>query len=195
MIELINNAIEWCLTNANKIHMIASLIGALISLAVVIIVFIHKKLVKQLNASVDKLTLMVEDYKQLMGKLESMETTIKNYDATAKESVEEMFNVEEVDLQMLKKLNSVLDVLGLAYSTITNDDIRLGITNIINYAKYLDPSNDLLKKRELSRAETKQVKEAITKLAQAAESKANEVQSNETEVKTVKEKSTDVRRW
>lgn len=153
MIELLQNVGTWFVENMEMIKSIASLVAAFIMLAVLVIVLVHKKMISNVNHIVTELSKIVDDYKGVMTELDAMKSIIEKYDVTTNKSIEQMLNVENVDVQMLKKLNSVLDILALAYSTIKNDDIRLGIASIANTAKYIDPHNESMKRMESKKKE------------------------------------------
>lgn len=140
MIELFNNLGTWITQNLEYIKTTLMLLVFIMATMILIVVFIHKKLASKVEASVDKLKSIVDDYKRIMDELRTMEEIIKTYDVTTNKSVDKMVDVENIDAQLLKKLNYVIDILGLAYSTIKNDDIRLGITSIVNNAKYIEPA-------------------------------------------------------
>lgn len=192
MIELFNNIITWFVTNAQMIKTIAAVICAILLVIVLIIVLVHKKLISTVNTTVDELSKIVDDYKSVMTELEHMKQTIEQYDVTTNKSVDKMITVENVDTQLLKKINSVLDILALAYSTIKNDEIRLGITNIVNYAKYLDPTNELIKTAEINAKQTQKVLEQeASKVIAKIESKQVEKLDKPKKVET---KETVIRR-
>ena len=98
-----------------------------------------------------------------------------------------MLDVENVDTQIVKKLNYVIDILGLAYSTIKNDDIRLGITSIVNNAKYIEPARKTAEHRRNRDYQKPVVVEQPPKVEQVVEQKPAEVTPIQTdEVKTEK---------
>lgn len=148
MIELFKNIGTWFVTNLEMIKTISSIIAVLIMLIVLVTVLVHKKMIAHVNSIVEGLSKIVEDYKSIMTELSSMKSTIEAYDVTTNKTIDEMSTVTNLDTQMLKKINSVLDILALAYSTIKNDEIRLGISSIVNYAKYLDPNRELITETE-----------------------------------------------
>ena len=148
MIELIENIKTWFSANGSDIRTVLEICLVLIVSIVFVLTVKHKKTVAKIKSIVDNLTEIVDDYKTIMTNLSAMKDTIEKYDVTTNKTISKMTNVEDVDTQLLKKLNAVLDILALAYSTIKNDEVRLGIANTVNYAKYLDPTNELIKKRE-----------------------------------------------
>ena len=89
-------------------------------------------------------------------------------------------------------MNYVIDILGLAYSTIKNDDIRLGITSIVNNAKYIEPARKTAEHRRNRDYQKPTVVEQAPKVEQVVEQKPVAVTPVETtpvkidEVKTEK---------
>lgn len=173
MIELFNNLGTWFTQNLEYIKTILMALVFIMATMILIVVFIHKKLASKVEVSVDKLKSIVDDYKHVIDELRTMEEIIKTYDITTNKSVDKMLDVENIDAQLLKKLNYVIDILGLAYSTIKNDDIRLGITSIVNNAKYIEPARKTAEHRRAREQKINIVQPA--KVETIVEQKPNEV--------------------
>lgn len=144
----------WTFVSINR-DQIDLIIGAAIFLFVIISQIFtakNKKAVSDVKTAITDLSKIVDDYKDIRDELEKMKAVLSEYEVTTNKSVDKMINVQDVDTQLLKKINTVLDIMGLAYSTVKNDEIRVGIANLINYAKYLDPTNKLIQERETERA-------------------------------------------
>ena len=192
MIELFNNLGTWITQNLEYIKTVLMALVFIMSTMILIVVFVHKKLAAKVEVSVDKLKSIVDDYKHVIDELRTMEEIIKTYDITTNKSVNKMLDVENVDTQIVKKLNYVIDILGLAYSTIKNDDIRLGITSIVNNAKYIEPARKTAEHRRNRDYQKPTVVEQAPKVEQVVEQKPVAVTPVETtpvkidEVKTEK---------
>jgi hypothetical protein len=146
-----NQIWTWVSINRDEVDLV---IGAAIFVFVLvsqIFTIKNKKAVTEVKDVVAKLGEIVDDYADIRSELNKMKEVLDNYDVTTNKSVDKMINVQDIDTQLLKKLNTVLDIMGLAYSTVKNDEIRVGIANLINYAKYLDPTNKLIQERENER--------------------------------------------
>lgn len=162
MIELFTNIGTWFIENLELIRTVGSLVLSVLCIVTLIIMIAYKQVVTKIGVTVKDLQKIVDDYKDIGEELKVLDTIVKQYDGTTKESIDKMGDVEFIDGQVLEKLNHVIDILGLAYSTIKNDDIRLGITSIVNNAKYIDPLNTL---KEI-RAKGEEVKKELEAIKQ-----------------------------
>lgn len=183
MIELVQNLGTWFVNNLEIIKTVAMIVSVLLTITSMIVILIYKKLVNKIDISVQDLSHIVDNYSQLMESVKQLHTIVGEYDSTTHESIDKMLNVENIDAQMLKKMNSILDILALAYSTIKNDEIRLGIASIVNYAKYLDPNNELLAAQEKAKSAVKSIKQTVNDLKSAVNEKKTPEVKTETELK------------
>ena len=151
MSNLIHQLWNWISTNRDIIDLV---VGAVILIVIIVFEIFsikNKTTIAKMQGTIEKLSDAIKEYDALIIKLDEMGVTLSNYEGTTNKSINKMINVQDVDTQLLKKINTILDIMGLAYSTVKNDEVRLGIANMINYAKYLDPTNKLIEEREKER--------------------------------------------
>lgn len=151
MSNLIHQLWNWINGNRDIIDLV---VGAVILIVIIVFEIFsikNKTTIAKMQGTIEKLSDAIKEYDALIIKLDEMGVTLSNYEGTTNKSINKMINVQDVDTQLLKKINTILDIMGLAYSTVKNDEVRLGIANMINYAKYLDPTNKLIEEREKER--------------------------------------------
>ena len=151
MIEIFNNALAWVLENSDNIRLVLSIVTVIFMIITTVITIKHKNLVTKVQNNVTELSKVVTDYKKIIEEFDNLHEMLSKYELNTVLSVDKMTDVQDVDTDLIKKLNAVLDVLGLAFSTSKNDAIRIGITNVINEARRIDPNNAKLVKREIER--------------------------------------------
>lgn len=185
MSNLIHQVWNWISVNRDIIDLV---VGAVILIVIIVFEIFsikNKKIIDKMQSNIDKLSEAIKEYDALIIKLDEMGVTLSNYEGTTNKSINKMINVQDVDTQLLKKINTILDIMGLAYSTVKNDEVRLGIANMINYAKYLDPTNKLIEEREKER-QSERRKESYETIKNNLRNKINQINKESTEAQQPK---------
>ena len=151
MIEIFNNALTWVLENSDNIRLIFSILSVIGTAVVMFVTFKHKKTVAKIQDSVNSMSKIVTDYNKIIEEFDNLHSKLKDYELNTNLSIDKMTDVQDVDTDLIKKINAILDVLGLAFSTSKNDAVRIGVATVINEAKQVDPNNAKLVKREIER--------------------------------------------
>lgn len=192
MMDFIRSCYRWIAENYKEITMI--LTSAQFASIVTSLVLLYKNIKKtaenvasskKLDKSMEKneaLALSVDEVKAQNAKLVQQNATLQ----TEVEKLEkETTNYQDV---LLKKLNCMLEVQSLVYSTIKDDTIRSTVNSILVGAKYAETETRDALKRELENLkaqldeETKKV-QSITENASANLSKIVEPEKQNTVVR------------
>lgn len=161
MIEILENAFTWVMENSDNIRLVFSIATFLFMIITAIVTIKHKNVVTKTQEQTAELNKIVTDYKQIITEFDNLHTNLEEYKNNTNLSIDKMIDVQNVDTDLIKKLNAVVDILGLAFSTSKNDAIRVGITNLVNEARQIDPNNAKLVNREIQRLVTNKVVEEI----------------------------------
>lgn len=161
LIEILENAFTWVMENSDNIRLVFSIATFLFMIITAIVTIKHKNVVTKMQEQTAELNKIVTDYKQIITEFDNLRTNLEEYKNNTNLSIDKMIDVQNVDTDLIKKLNAVVDILGLAFSTSKNDAIRVGITNLVNEARQIDPNNAKLVNREIQRLVTNKVVEEI----------------------------------
>lgn len=107
----------------------------------------NNKLNAKLSADLSSMTILSTDISDLKTQNEQLQTELSDVKQEFKNFKEE---VAERDALLLSKLNAILEVQNVVYSTsIRDDDIRNTVTNILINAKYCETAQRAALKKQL----------------------------------------------
>ena len=190
MMEFINSCIRWVAENYKAILM-AVTSTQFISLVSAIVL-----LVKSLRAGKDN-TASTKALNETMEKTNGMSVTVDDINAnvtllqgdnlTIKEELKR-FETEQKEYldNLTTKLNAILEVQSVVYSTIKNEDIRNTVNALLVNAKYAETANRAKLRKEIDDLKAK-VASQVTEV-QATVEKASDVVKN---IVSPKAESTD----
>ena len=190
MMEFINSCIRWVAENYKAILMVVTS-TQFISLVSAIVL-----LVKSLRAGKDN-TASTKALNETMEKTNGMSVTVDDINAnvtllqgdnlTIKEELKR-FETEQKEYldNLTTKLNAILEVQSVVYSTIKNEDIRNTVNALLVNAKYAETANRAKLRKEIDDLKAK-VASQVTEV-QATVEKASDVVKN---IVSPKAESTD----
>ena len=180
MIEMLKMCWQWVSENYKEVAaflmsaQFASLVGTLV------LVFRSKKKTEANIVSSDQLTATLNKTNDGLVKVDNIDEQLAAANAKvdrleselakAKESNAESFNA------LLTKINAMLEIQSVVYSTIKNDTVRDTVNNLITNAKYVETTTRAKLKQEIEELKKKvetrvnDVMEDVTKAAEVIES-------------------------
>ena len=190
-IGIINNKDEilMCITSAEFIGLVAAIVGLIrnnkttsqnsltnaalstsISTDIATVIASNNALNEQLQNSVTEQSKLTEDMNALKNKMSSLESSILEIK-------------EQIDIT-ISKLNGILEVQSLAYSTLKDDNIRTSILSVLSMTKHSETSQMANLKEQLESlklevvGKVNEVKLAVDDTVNKAENVINVVDHN-----------------
>ena len=205
MMEFLRSCYQWIAENYEKIMMVlqSTQFASLVAGAV----FLWKTIVstKQNTASSEKLDETVsknnkmsenvihikDENEKLKAQNEELKSTIQNFETKFDEFVDKMNSrLESEQAVLTKKLNAVIDVQSIVYSTIRDDNTRTAINSILTNAKFDETADETRQKlmqeveglkaklaEEMEKVKT-MTEEASIKLEEIIEPKAEQTETD-----------------
>lgn len=173
MIEFFNNISNWFMTNKDAILLYVSsgqflvIVGMIAEMVKVI------KSVKNNTKSTGDLNSSVQENRKLLSRTESVE---KNTDEIAKiqAEIKEQYSkswekIQEILELQTNKINTVIEVQSIVYSTIKDEKVRNTVNNLLTNAKYAETAT----RAELQR-QVEELKETVADKVQQINELVNE---------------------
>ena len=205
MMEFLTSCYQWVAENYEKIMMVlqstqfASLVaGALFLWKTIVSTKQNTASSKKLDETVSKNNKMSENVvhiknenEKLKAQNEALKSTVQNFETKFDEFVDKINGrLESEQAVLTKKLNAVIDVQSIVYSTIRDDNTRTAINSILTNAKFDETADETRQKlmQEVTDLKTKlaeemekvktMTEEASIKLEEIIEPKAEQTETD-----------------
>jgi dynactin complex subunit len=187
MVNFVQNIWSWINSNWPEIAGVLGTVDLTAAAAALFMLFKHKKAIKANTDASDTMVAKADDLTDAATKLTDATKateTLTGEIATLKEDVaNERTEVAELN----KKLDSVLDVMEIVYSTLRDENLRTAVNSIIVHAKY----NAVETKAELERHVT-ELQETLTKQAEEFKAQTQETLEEVKNIGTKKKQTKNV---
>ena len=187
MVNFFQNIWSWINSNWPEIPGVLGTVDLTAAAAALFMLFKHKKAIKANTDASDTMVAKADDLTDAATKLTDATKateTLTGEIATLKEDVaNERTEVAELN----KKLDSVLDVMEIVYSTLRDENLRTAVNSIIVPAKY----NAVETKAELERHVT-ELQETLTKQAEEFKAQTQETLEEVKNIGTKKKQTKNV---
>ena len=205
MMEFLTSCYQWVAENYEKIMMVlqstqfASLVaGAIFLWKTIVSTKQNTASSKKLDETVSKNNKMSENVvhiknenEKLKEQNEALKSTVQNFETKFDEFVDKINDrLESEQAVLTKKLNAVIDVQSIVYSTIRDDNTRTAINSILTNAKFDETADETRQKlmqevtdlkaklaEEMEKVKT-MTEEASIKLEEIIEPKAEQTETD-----------------
>lgn len=193
MTEFFQNIYAWLAANSNKIVAFLTSANFLAMLTLVVNTVRTIKTNKGVAiTSTDLKTELAESSKNrtVIASIKGVSETIKDVTEATKTAIDEMKTLLDKEvLTVTNKVNAMLEVQSLVYSTIRDDSLRQTVSNLLNTARYSDANT-----KEQLQSEIDSLKKALNdKMEEVNQTMSDAIDKVQTVVATPVEQNTPTR--
>lgn len=193
MTEFFQNIYAWLAANSNKIVAFLTSANFLAMLTLVVNTVRTIKTNKGVAiTSTDLKTELAESSKNrtVIESIKGVSETIKDVTEATKTAIDEMKTLLDKEvLTVTNKVNAMLEVQSLVYSTIRDDSLRQTVSNLLNTARYSDANT-----KEQLQSEIDSLKKALNdKMEEVNQTMSDAIDKVQTVVATPVEQNTPTR--
>lgn len=159
MIEFFDSIWQWIVENKDAIVGVITSTDFIATIGVIVSVLANKKTTKNNTTSINNMTTAVQQTSQLVSTVDEVKADAIVTKETVNDTREQVLSIErrlkEFEETMSDKINAMMEVQSIVYSTIKDDQLRNAVNSVLITAKHSGTSARaaLEKEIELLKAE------------------------------------------